>query len=241
MPEDSRIFFNSTLDIEQNTNVYSYYNYEGVYDYLLEIDTSLITNSSDITDIFTTARYQQNSNDKDNVIVELNIDRNKVDSIKNKNVVSIIGASSSIQTFSSGAKSLGDRLVEIVAHKIFGHAKARAAIKNDTEFYQFDSNVWNHLCDTVNSNEFENNLFNQYVVLDRINGNDVDVNVPFDFSGLTLDFPLFLKGNLNLDSSLSGPDRNELNNGPALNGGTELVNGVYNIPILVKFKCRQPE
>ncbi len=37
---------------------------------------------------------------------------------------------------------IGDRLLEVVAHKLFGHGQARAAISNDSEFYNHDAQLW---------------------------------------------------------------------------------------------------
>jgi hypothetical protein len=58
--------------------------------------------------------------------------------------------------------------------------------------------------------------------------------VPFNFDGLTFDYPMQLHGSLILPVSLTNDERNVLSNGPSV-GGTSLVNGSYNIPILIKF------
>ena len=58
--------------------------------------------------------------------------------------------------------------------------------------------------------------------------------VPFNFNGLTFDFPMFLSGNMITSNSLTNEERELLQNGPNV-GGTTLINGSYNIPILVKF------
>ena len=63
---------------------------------------------------------------------------------------------------------------------------------------------------------------------------DISSWVNFDFNNISFDFPLHISGNLLLDSSLSSDDINLLQNGPNV-GGTSLVNGYYDIPILVKF------
>ena len=63
---------------------------------------------------------------------------------------------------------------------------------------------------------------------------DISSWVNFDFNNISFDFPLHISGNLLLDSSLSSDDINLLQNGPNV-GGTSLVNGYYDIHILVKF------
>lgn len=234
------ILLSNNLTINQDTSVYSYYNSENSgYDYILEYNIrSFINDNPDITTLFTTATYQQ-SNDINNVNINLIINPNIINSHINASVVTIQpGDTRNTSGFSLQRESLGDRLVEIVAHKIFGHAQARAAINNDTEFYQYDDNIWSHLCTTLANNDFAHNLFNQYVSLDRITNENDDINYPvnFNFNGLSLDFPLYLTGSLVLDNSLSPSELLELRNGPNLSGGTALVNGRYNVPILVKFK-----
>jgi hypothetical protein len=235
----SSIFFSSPLTINQETSIYSYNAASSGYDYILEINTQSLTNSSDITTLFQTATFQQNAFNSNDVDISLSISPSLINPHINSQIVSIIQGASTVNfgSFSGGdEKRLGDRLVEIVAHKIFGHAQARAAINNDNDFYRYDDNLWNHLSDTVSTDSFARNLFNQYVALDRItNVDDVNTPVLFNFDGLTLDFPLYLSGRIILNNSLSQEERSILNNGPEV-GGSGLDNGVYNIPILVKFK-----
>jgi hypothetical protein len=66
--------------------------------------------------------------------------------------------------------------------------------------------------------------------------NDEDNWVNFNFNNLTFDYPLFVTGNILLDSRLTASEVNILQNGPNV-GGTLLKNGSYNIPILVRFTC----
>jgi hypothetical protein len=159
----------------------------------------------------------------------------------------VIGKSNvSFSTFKSEQITLGYTLLEVVAHKLFGHAQAHAAISNDDKFYLHDAEIWDHLSNTIANSNFSNNIFKQYVALGRYNAwaptsaNDVnnsnDVNgwVNFNFINLTFDYPLFVSGNLLLNSSLTPGEINVLQNGPNI-GGTLLVNGSYNIPILVRL------
>ena len=105
--------------------------------------------------------------------------------------------------------------MEVVAHKLFGHAQAQAAINNDDKFYLHDAEIWDHLSNTVENSNFSNDIFEQYVALGRYNtwaltsANDVnnsnDVNgwVNFNFVNLTLDYPLWISGNLLLNALTS--------------------------------------
>ena len=51
---------------------------------------------------------------------------------------------------------------------------------------------------------------------------------------MSLDIPMFVQGNIILDASLTANELALFKNGPSV-GGTSLANGVYNIPVLVKF------
>jgi hypothetical protein len=149
-------------------------------------------------------------------------------------------------TFKNNQGKLGYRLLEIVAHKLFGHAQAHAAISNDSQFYTHDAELWDHLTDIISNNNFKNSIFCQYVALGRYNtwsdtstnnvnyDNDVDTWVKFNFVNLTFDYPLYVSGNILLNK-LTNSEINLLQNGPNV-GGTLLSNGSYNIPILVKFR-----
>ena len=137
-------------------------------------------------------------------------------------------------------------MLEIMAIKIFGHAKARAAIYNDSDFYKNNSNVGsiiNKLIDGIQNGitDKKNDIFNIYVDSDRIQYdavgdqlyNDIDTAHNFNFNNTSWSFPVYLKGSLldSISSSITG----NLNNGPIV-GGNTLINGSYNIPILVIFK-----
>lgn len=140
-------------------------------------------------------------------------------------------------------KLIGLRFLEIVAIKIFGHARARAAIENDADFY---SNAQNYLIhqialgiDNAVSNK-ANDIFKLYVSLDRVQdqanldsnldgegeeeldgGNDVDDWETFNFYHTNWEFPVFLTGQVLTDISSANNYANIVNNG--------LANGPLNV------------
>ena len=263
----TQLFINSPLVINQNTNIYGTFLPEGTYDYTFCINIASI--SPDITGIFSNASFIQNTTNIDNYDINLTINPSTIfntwnSSFNNQNLVSVNVGSSNIAfatLLPNNYQTIGDRLLEVVAHKLFGHGQARAAISNDSEFYLHDHEVWDHFSNTVSQSNIRNDIFNQYVATDRYrnqsaqndgynnemynngvfnNGffnntfSDVDNWVNFNFNGLTFDFPLFVDGNMLLDPSLTPSEIAILHNGPNV-GGTSLVNGLYNIPILVRF------
>jgi hypothetical protein len=246
----TQLFINNPLVLNQDTNVYGSFINEGTYDYTFVINVANF--ASNITTMFANASYIQNSVNIDNydVNITLNSDANFLNwnaVFNNQPIVSINMGNSNIAfpTLEPTAhQTIGDRLLEVVAHKLFGHGQAHAAISNDSEYYTHDATVWNHLVNSVSMNNFRNDIFNQYVATDRYehhavqnngtDGNDVDNWTNFNFNGMTFDYPLFLTGNMITDPSLTNVELDLITNGPNI-GGTLLVNGEYNIPILIRF------
>jgi hypothetical protein len=246
----TQMFINNSIIINQNANIYSTYIQEGTYDYTFCINISSI--SPNITGIFSNASFIQNSTNIDNYDINLTLlpstqFNNWGNLFNNQNLVTVNVGNSNIAfgtLLPNNFQTIGDRLLEVVAHKLFGHGQARAAISNDDQFYFHDAEIWNHLSSSLAMNNYRNDIFNQYVATDRYeqsasnscdqNNYDVQSWVNFNFDGLTFDFPLYVTGNMILDPSLTSTEINVLQNGPNV-GGTSLVNGHYNIPILVRF------
>ena len=127
--------------------------------------------------------------------------------------------------------SFNTRILEILALKIFGHARARAAISNDTELtIGIQSNLQNHIISVLNTHGQD--IFNQYVNQDlpELNQNDINQPVNFNFQNDVFSFPGYIVGSLIDKQNLS----NALLNGVS-GGFTDMVNGDYNIPILIRI------
>lgn len=237
------MFLNNPLTINQNTNIYSYYPNEGSYDYIFSIN--LDSFAPDITTIFNNASFIQNSDNIENYDINIVLDKSNLfnnwnNVFMNQNLITVDMGLSNI-AFSTLNPAIqerfGDRLLEVVAHKIFGHGQSHAAINNDYEFYTHDGELWNHFSNTVAMSNMRNDIFNQYIALGRYGdmaNNDKYNWVNFNFKDLTFDFPMYLVGNLLTDPTLTNDERNMLNNGPNV-GGSSLVNGEYNVPILIHF------
>lgn len=225
-------FFNSEGDvygINQNTTLYaqnlSPVN-ENEYDYVITLPINM--NSQ----LFSTKTYQQNASNADLYDVVLTLDQGAFNTAYDTSAM--VNDKSDLGQGIMTTEKVEVRILEILALKIFGHARARAAIANDnTITNSIKSDLFNHLNNVVQAHK--NDIFNQYAQLDLVemNANDVNATVNFNFDADTLAFPGFLNG------SLSGvPDTisADLANGPAEgNGGNQLINGLYNVPILFKF------
>lgn len=260
----TQLFINAPFTINQNTNIIGEYsNYEDItnFDYIFEINVATLCQNN-MSLLFSNASFSEDTTNIQNVnisIILANSDNftDWGDLFNNQDLTKIVQGQSTV-AFSTLQpdiyQSIGDRLLEVVAHKIFGHGQARAAINNDSAFYLHDDKVWDNLSVAVSNSGFRHDIFNQYVALGRYedeatsnantdgnNQNDVNYQnngaprwVPFNFNGLTFDFPMFLAGDMITSDTLTNAERNLLQNGPNVNG-TSLINGSYNIPILVKF------
>lgn len=239
-------FVNEAIVITQDTAVYGETPVvdDTEYDYILDIDIT----STTLNDLFATRVFVQNSSEQNNAgenifDVTLALNNSYVESLLGGNNVDLSSAKTDVTNKaaystidSSVSQKMGLRLLEVMATKIFGHARARAAISNDTAFYLLKTAVSEALHDAVSNKR--NDIFNQYVQYDRIEqnpSNDVTVNGVFNFQDTTLHIPMFLNGEM--ISSLSAPT--DLLNGPDV-GGLQVINGLYNIPMLLKFNQTPP-
>jgi hypothetical protein len=100
------------------------------------------------------------------------------------------------------------RLLEMVALEIFGHAKARAAIRNDgSSTFNFQNVVSSHLSTSFQNESIRNNFFEQYVQLNKISGQDVGSSVDFNLANTSI----FVFGNFSgniIDATNGTPTTN---------------------------------
>ena len=253
-PIDS-IYINNLLTISQDVDIYGQHLLEREFDYTFRINVSNLVASgatNGITSLFSNATFSQNTLDVQNFNVNLTLADHAAFAnwgtlFNNVDLTTVVQGLSSTNfgTFNASTnEKIGDRLLEVVAHKLFGHAQAHAAIKNDNAFYTHDAAIWDHLSASVAASSFRNDIFNQYVKLGRyntasssgagVNGNDVSGHVAFNFADITLDFPLQLNGSMLFDTSLTVADKELLKLGPEV-GGSRLTNGNYDVPILIRF------
>ena len=115
------------------------------------------------------------------------------------------------------------RVLEILAIKIFGSALSTDAIENTASIVApIKDNLSDHFQYIINLHK--NDIFNQYV-----NTKSIDLNTNlvtnFDFTNDALSFPAFITGTL---------VSQVISNGPNV-GGNLMINGSYNVPMLIQF------
>jgi len=278
-------FINYPLIMNQTTSLYETVYNEGTYDYIFVVNVapllpivttdisgvgSVSYHSTDLAGLFTNATFIQNSINPENIDINLTM----CDSVNftnwetlfnNKNIVTVLPG---LSTNAFGTlmpninQPFGERLLEVLAYKIFGHGQAQGAIRNDFEFYTHDGELWNNLTTSLKNTDIQCAIFNQYLAKGDygvgINKDEVNViynldgnnnpqmfynfnNNHFDFSnyqnftfpGESFDIPLFVTGHLNTED---GSNSYYANGSTISDKGSVIVNGVYNIPILISFK-----
>lgn len=215
------------------------------YDYTILINIGLMptfTSINDITQIFSNASFMQDPTDVNNTQVNLTLSHsydflNWNTLFNNKPLATLTSGKSTVRFSTLNPdipQTIGDRFLEIIAHKLFGHGQSYVAIGNHSEFYSHDSLLWDHLSRTLSTDTFANNIYSQYIKTGRyvsMNacGTTTDNEwIPFNFINLNFAFPMYLKGNL--ETSIS----NLMINGPDV-GGSLIINSVYNIPLVIRF------
>jgi hypothetical protein len=245
-------FANEFFSVSQESNLHAetFTIANASYDYVFEINVG----ESTLNSLFNARQYIQNSNDQNstgenNVDINLTLNRQFIaEQLLTNNRIDVYGNSKSYLGYEYGfltgaEKQVGLRFLEVAAMKIFGHAKARAAISNDKDFYRGDDVAESLVHQMITGlqasiNTKKHDIFNQYVRDDRIeiaNTNDVDVNVNFNLALSSIAIPMRFLSTVDTNSNTVN-----LQNGPAAGAiGTgsvsTFVNGSMNVPILVKF------
>jgi len=157
---------------------------------------------STLNELFANRTYIQNSSNQEAFDVNLTINQSYVNTLFNLvlNTSGGTGDANSYLGIESSAVPFSQRLLEMVALRIFSHAKARAAIGNDNDFNTLYSNVTHHLSETFNNQDIKVNFFEQYVSSRAlINGNlPDDVSVYQNFNLANTQFYIYgtINGNI---------------------------------------------
>lgn len=260
-------FIDDPFTISQTSNIFSQILQPPSttdYDYILDINIKSHWDS--MNDLFSERRFMTEANQGDNSemynIIHLNVNREKVANLfESANSIIITSDKTAVtddyqtvyNTLDPDPQLIGFRFLEIVATKIFGHAKTKIAIENTNDYYtndyNDDYNVVNSLIGQIAWGVFNSiinkkfNIMNDYVETDRIQDNAHGASlytlddypypfINFNFNDTVWEFPIIFRTVL---ASTGGSDIEELNNGPLV-GGRQLINGVVNVPILLRFR-----
>lgn len=248
-------FIDEEIIINQNTiiNAQIINANESNYEYVLDINANM-------NNLFNSRTYIQNAANQQNIDLNISTNIDYMNSLLAGNVA-IYSANESILNFISvynglpkGPESVGQKLLEIVATKIFGNSNSIAGISNQLSFTSIDTNPNNNTVGyRINTGinnalvNLGNILFDQYIASDKYS-NDIiartnnDTTTPYDFNFLSsvIDIPLRLTGELDINSNngilnfAQAAYASAIMNGPDV-GGSSLVNGAYNITFLIKF------
>jgi hypothetical protein len=175
--------------------------------------------------LFNTATYNySNANIPPVFNIELNLTQLSTFLSDSRSITSASNSSINTNAFETNMRPFGERLLEIIAVKIFGHPKTRAAISNDNSFYN-TTQISTQINNTFNNHRNElGNYFMGLYDITQVNNNAQLINV----SNLNIIFPFFFRGTIQKNAI------NLFRNGPNV-GGSLLVNGNYNIPLLLTF------
>jgi hypothetical protein len=223
--EYQKLYIRCTINYNTNTFTTSFvlipekYNPQ-LFDYNINIYTVGQKQS-----LFNTATYNySNANIPPVFNIELNLNQLSTFLSSSRSITSASNSLINTNAFETSMRPFGERLLEIVAVKIFGHPKTRAAISNDNSFYnttQISTQIYN----TFNNHRNElGNYFMGLYDITQVNNNAQLINV----SNLNIIFPFFFRGTTQKNTT------NLFRNGPNV-GGSLLVNGNYNIPLLLTF------
>lgn len=260
-------FINDPFTISQTATMFSQslaVPYTNQYDYILDININSVWAS--MNNLFTERRFMTEftHNDSNYDFVHLNVDRTSLASLlTTANVVSISSDNESIFLDHAGVygtldnqngQLAGFRFLEIVATKIFGHAKTKIAIENSNEYYINDyvnaNTAVNSLIGQIAKGIFNSvitkkiDIMNDYIATDRLEDNThnaplININgyphpfMEFNFNDTVWEFPILFHTEL---TSTSNSSIGELNNGPNV-GGARLVNGTVDVPVLLRFSA----
>jgi len=238
-----RFFINSYFNVQQNSNInMSNFN----FDYILNIDLSLYPEFMNMDQFFNTSTYALDSSgqlqtmnldiNKDFIISLLSYDYYKG---RQKGIITydlanvLVYTNPDYKTLSDVPSKFGYRMLEIIATKIFGNAQDCVLVENGINFYKTGENSLISQIVTDMDNDFDNSnvlndIFNIYKKSDSYNNQPGQHN--FSFYNSIWEFPIFYTDNLVF---IDGSGTSNFN-GPNT-GGSEIDNGIYNIPILLRF------
>jgi hypothetical protein len=202
---------------------------------LLDIDYSLSLQVNDLASLFP-IKYQQNTINTELYNVDVSMNTTLLESYLNNNCnqwnINKIN-SSVITTGLTNINQISQSLLEIIALRIFGSGLARAAIINDTSI---ESELLSHKTDFLNvlANK-KDDLFKAYVDSGRIGGNDVSQTVLMNLANTHISFPFYITGEI-MDGTNNVLQLYPYSDGFSSYGGFgKMINGLYNIPVIVKF------
>jgi hypothetical protein len=208
-------------------------------DYVLNINLGLLNNFVNFNQFFNIATYDQNNN----VQLEINIPFINNLLYNSPGFITFDSTGANIDVVNNPAylklktntTNLNYRFLEILGTKIFGDPTFTNKFLNSNEFindYNISDSIIRQVIDRIGNVLSDTNVTSD--ILDSYSQLPVYITptgkTNFNFRNTIWEFPIYLKGNI---FNELGVDANTYN-GPDM-GGSKIVNGTYNIPILLRF------
>jgi hypothetical protein len=195
-----------------------------------------------ISDLFTTATYQQSTENPDVYNVIIVPDLAKLATVLNGSEpastsphlsLSAVAAAAPLPSRDGEVVKASQKLLDVMSLNLFGTDVAQAAITNDSDFLAID------LPTLVNTalNADADQIFQRYVQLGGIAGQDITQAQEIDFDRLNINsiqIPLRLNGEI----MMTGTSYDWVFQKPGFT--SPVVDGVYNIDILLDFNVDVP-
>ena len=153
-----------------------------------------------LNDLFINRTYKEITGNTDFYETNLTINNTYVNGLFNNVLNSTGGLNGNFIGLSTSTTSFSQRLLEMAALKIFAHAKARAAIGNDSDFVDLQTRVITHLYDSFSNVDIRQQFFESYIksqeTLNSNGANDVDEYQNFNLSNTQIFIYGVLSGNI---------------------------------------------
>ena len=208
-------------------------------DYVLNVNLGLLDDFVNFNQFFNIATYDENNtvNLEINTLFINNLLFNSDGFIKFDTVdanIDVVNNPAYLK-LDSNEKNLNDRCLEILATKIYSDPTLKNLILNKDDFindYSVNGSIIKQIIDGIDTilsdPVIKADILNTYSQL-PVYTIPTDV-INFDFRNTYWDFPIYLKGHVLNDLGIE----NNTFNGPNM-GGSTIINGIYNIPILLRF------
>ena len=208
-------------------------------DYVLKINLGLLDTFTSFNQFFTVATYDQN----DNVQLDINIPFINNLLFNSSGFITFDETDANIDVVNNPAylklktttKNLNYRFLEILGTKIFGDPTFTNKFLNSNEFINdyytngsIIKKVIDGIGDVLSDTDVTSDILNSYSQLPVYVIPTTTTN--FNFRSTVWDFPIYLKGNVFNELGINATTFN----GPDM-GGSKIINGTYNIPILLRF------
>jgi hypothetical protein len=199
-PSSSNLIFNfylpGSFGISQDTELYIMDELsQGSREFHWKINCGYTLN-----ELFLNRTYKQLSTNEEAIETNLSINNIYVNGLFNNVLNGVGGLNGNFNGLSTSTTSFSQRLLEMAALKIFAHAKAKAAIGNDSDFVDLQTRVITHLYDSFSNVNIKQQFFESYIksqeTINANGANDVDEYQNFNLTNSQIFIYGIFSGNI---------------------------------------------